>query len=250
MMGTSPSQDLALAEPKVARQLSSAVNTPQGPRVCRDCNVALPIAAFRRTCSTARSATWTSKAARSFIGYQTIPLPWSLHAIDDDGVLHHREFLADGGDAPRRRFAETLIEAFAAFDDPILVYSAYEQTRLKDVAGEYPDLSASLDALITRLVDPLPVVGGAVYFPEFRFSNSIKSVAPALCPGFGYDDLEGVAAGGAASAAFLQLASGYLTIPVDVDHLRSALLEYCHRDNPRYGRVAPGIDTLGASMNG
>jgi hypothetical protein len=109
-------------------------------------------------------------------------------------------------------------------------WTAYEHTRLKELAGEYPDLSASLDALIARLVD--------------------LSVAPALCPGFGYDDLEGVAAGGAASAAFLQLASRYLTSPEDVDHLRSALLEYCHRDNPRYDRVAPGIDTLGASMNG
>ena len=165
-------------------------------------------------------------------------------------VPHHREFLADGGDDPRRRFAGMLIEAFAAFDAPMLVYSAYEQTKLKELAGEYPDLSASLHALIARLVDPLPILGGAVYFPEFRFSNSIKSVAPGLCPGFRYDDLEGVAAGGAASTAFLQLASGYLTIPEDVDPLRSALLEYCHRDNPRYGRVAPGIDTLGASMNG
>ncbi len=116
------------------------------------------------------------------------------------------------------------------------------------MAGEYPYLGASLDAL--RLVDPLPFVGGAVYFPEFRFSNSIKSVAPTLCPGFGYDVLEGVAAGGAASTAFLQLASGYLTSPEEVDPLRSALLEYCHRDNSRYGRVAPGIDMLGASMNG
>ena len=96
----------------------------------------------------------------------------------------------------------------------------------------------------------MSLVGSAVYFPEFRFSNSIKSAAAALCPGFGYDDLEGVAAGGAASAAFLQLASGYLTIPEKVDPLRSALLAYCHRDNPRYGRVAPVVDTLGASING
>ncbi len=226
------------------------MNTPQGPRVCRDCNVALPITVYRQTCSTARSATWTSKAARPFIGYQTVPIQWSLYAIDGDGVPHHREFLADGGDNPRRRFAQTLIEAFAAFDDPILVYSAYEQTRLKELAGEYPGLSAALTALIPRLVDLLPLVGGAVYFPEFRFSNSIKSVTPTLCPDFRYDDLEGVAAGGAGSAAFLQLASGYLTSPEDVDHLRSALLEYCHRDNPRYGRVPPGIDMLGASMNG
>ena len=71
-------------------------------------------------------------------------------------VPHHREFLADGDDNPRRRFAETLIEAFAAFDAPMLVYSAYEQTKLKELAGEYPDLSASLHALIARLVDPLP----------------------------------------------------------------------------------------------
>jgi len=204
------------------------MDTANRPRVCRDCNVALPITAYRQTCSTARSAIWTSKAARPFIGYQTFQ--WSLHAIDDDGVLHRREFLADGGDNPRRRFGETLIEAFAAFDAPLLVSSAYEQTRLKELAGEYPDLSASLDALIARLVDPLPIVGGAVYFPEFRFSNSINSIAPALCPGFGDDDLEGVAAGGAASAAFLQLASGYLTSPEDVDPLRSALLAYCQCD--------------------
>jgi hypothetical protein len=195
------------------------MDTAQGPRVCRDFNVALPIAAYRQTCSPARSATWTSKAASSFIGcqtvlfHQTVLFQWSLHAIDGDGVPHHREFLADGGDNPRRRFAETLIEAFAAFDDTILVYSVYEQIRLKDLAGEYPDLSASLDALIARLVELLPIVRGAVHFPEFRFSNSINSIAPALCPGFSYDDLEGVAAAGAASAAFLQLASAISRVP-------------------------------------
>jgi hypothetical protein len=98
------------------------------------------------------------------------------------------------------------------------------------LASEFPDLNASLHALIIRLVDLLPIVRGAVYFPEFKFSNSIKSVAPALCPGFGYDDLVSVADGGAASAAFLQLASGYLTVPKEVDHLRTALLTYCQRD--------------------
>jgi len=54
---------------------------------------------------------------------------------------------------------------------------------------------------------------------------------PAPCPDFGYDGLEGVA-GGAASAAFLQLASGYLTSLEDVDPLRSALFAYCHRITP------------------
>jgi len=90
---------------------------------------------------------------------------------------------------PRRRRRQSTApirgnadRGLAVFDAPILVYSVYEQTRLKELAGECPDLSAALDALIARLVDLLPFVRGAVYFPEFRFSNSIKSVAKRLVP--------------------------------------------------------------------
>jgi predicted RecB family nuclease len=162
--------------------------------------------------------------------YQTIPFQWSLHTIDGDGVLNHKEFLAEGVNDPRRQFAEMLVDALAWSDDPIIVYSAYEQTRLKELAADFPDLSTALNALIARLADLLPIVRSAVYFPEFGFSNSIKSVAPALCPGFSYDDLDGVADGGAASAAFLQLASGNITHPGEADQLRAALLAYCERD--------------------
>ena len=38
--------------------------------------------------------------------YQTIPFQWSLHTINGDGVLSHKEFLADGVNDPRRQFAE------------------------------------------------------------------------------------------------------------------------------------------------
>jgi hypothetical protein len=73
----------------------------------------------------------------------------------------------------------------------------------------------------------LPIVRDAVYFPEFGFTNSIKSV---LCPGFGYDDLKDIADGGPASAAFLQLASGHVPQLGEADRLRTALLAYCKRD--------------------
>jgi hypothetical protein len=162
--------------------------------------------------------------------YQTIPFQWSLHAIDGEGALHHREFLAESSEDPRRRFAETLIAALAGSDAPILVYSAYEKTRLTELAATFPDLSTRLNGLIDRLVDLLPIVRSSVYLPEFQFSNSIKSVAPALCPDFSYDDLEGVADGGAASAAFLQLASGDLIAPEEVTQIRAGLLAYCERD--------------------
>jgi hypothetical protein len=66
--------------------------------------------------------------------------------------------------------------------------------------------------------------------PPTRSPEDPKSVAPALSPGFGYDDLTGVADGLAASAAFLRLASGNLPAPEEVEQLRAGLLAYCHRD--------------------
>jgi hypothetical protein len=162
--------------------------------------------------------------------YQTIPFQWSLHELASDGTLRHSEFLADADGDPRRAFAETLIQAVSGSDTPIIVYSSYEQTRLANLAGFFPDLADPLNAIIGRLVDLLPIVRTSVYFPAAGFSNSIKAVGPALCPDFTYDDLTDIADGSAASAAFLQLASGHQMQTHDIDRLREALRLYCHRD--------------------
>ena len=162
--------------------------------------------------------------------YQTIPFQWSLHVLAGDGALHHREFLADDDGDPRRPFAETLIAALSGSDAPIIVYSTYEQTRLKELAANFPDLREALTAIIARLVDLLPIVRNGIYFPVAGFSNSIKSVGPALCPDFTYEDLEDIADGATAAAAFLPFASGQLTLPEEVDRLRASLRVYCQRD--------------------
>jgi hypothetical protein len=73
-------------------------------------------------------------------------------------------------------------------------------------------------------------VRSAVYCPAAGFSNSIKSIGPALCPDFTYDDLEEIADGAAASAAFLRMASRSVTDPQEIGRLRSALHLYCQRD--------------------
>jgi hypothetical protein len=162
--------------------------------------------------------------------YQTLPFQWSLHGLAADGSLTYKEYLATGVFDSRRDFSETLIEAVAGSDLPIIVYSAYEQTRLKALALDFPDLALHLQSIIIRLADLLPVVRGAIYHPDFQFSNSIKKVGPALSPGFGYDDLDGIADGSAATAAFVQLASGFISDATEVQRLRSAFLAYCKRD--------------------
>ena len=174
----------------------------------------------------------TSAARPRFPGiapFQAIPYQWSLHAIDADGEQRHAEFLAREPGDPRPAFAESLLAALESDPAPVLVYSSYEETVLRELAGALPALGPRTDALIARLVDLLPVVRDHVYDPAFAGSFSIKSVAPALAPSFSYDGLEGVADGGQASVAIDKLLSGALD-PRAEARLREDLLAYCERD--------------------
>jgi predicted RecB family nuclease len=161
--------------------------------------------------------------------FQQIPFQWSLHAMDAGGHLSHRGFLASSDDDPRRAVARSLLDALGETDWPILVYSAFEGDRLAELARDLPDLAGELDRVQPRLRDLLALVRQHVYHPGFRGSFSLKRVAPALVPGFGYDDLDRVADGGAAVQALERLASGEAG-PEERSRLRGALLAYCERD--------------------
>jgi predicted RecB family nuclease len=78
-------------------------------------------------------------------------------------------------------------------------------------------------------VDLHPIVRNHVYHPGFAGSFSLKAVAPALVPGFGYQDLSAIADGSAAAQGLLRLASGGVD-PAEDQQLREALLAYCERD--------------------
>ena len=68
--------------------------------------------------------------------YQTLPFQWSLHTVAADGALTHAAFLARRHGRPAacvRRDADRCPSTGSGL--PVLVYSAYEQTRL---AGACP----------------------------------------------------------------------------------------------------------------
>ncbi len=174
----------------------------------------------------------TSAARPIFPGttpFQQVPFQWSLHRVDASGALAHAEFLAPAAGDPRRPFAESLLAELARDDSPIHVYSGYEARVLDSVAAAYPDLAAGLAALVARLVDLLEVVRDHVYASRFAGSFSIKRVAPALVPGFGYDDLDGIADGGRAALAIGALLRGTLDAQAEA-RVRAELRAYCARD--------------------
>ncbi len=161
--------------------------------------------------------------------FQPIVCQWSLHHVDANGACTHAEFLADADADPRRAVAESLISALDGRSAPILVYSPFESTVLGGLAEGVPDLAAALGRIRARLFDLLPVVRGGVYAREFLGSYSLKRVAPALVPGFGYADLETLANGGDAALALARLMREQPPAE-ERERLRAALLRYCARD--------------------
>ena len=73
--------------------------------------------------------------------YQRIPFQWSIHHDDGAGEVSHFEFLADGWVDPRREFAETLLTVIESLAGPIIVYSGFEASVLRNLG--IPPLAAA-----------------------------------------------------------------------------------------------------------
>lgn len=167
--------------------------------------------------------------------YEKLPFQWSCHVEKAGGKLEHREFLDVSGAPPMRAFAESLIAALGR-RGPILVYSTFERTILKQLIDRIPDLTDPLDAIIGRLFDVLAVARACYYHPDLNGSWSLKGVLPAIAPELAYDDLE-VQDGGMAQVAYTE-AIHLDTTPERKEAIRQALLRYCKRDTFAVLRVA------------
>ncbi|MBO6011848.1 MAG: DUF2779 domain-containing protein, partial [Oscillospiraceae bacterium] len=164
--------------------------------------------------------------------YDQIPFQYSLHFIErEGGELMHREFLAESGEDPRRAIAERLCEDIPA-DVCVTAYNqAFECSRLKALAEEFPDLAEHLLSVAEHVVDLLvPFRNGWYYNRAMGGSFSIKSVLPAIFPDdpeLDYHNLEGVHNGGEAMTVFPRIKD---MPPEEQAKARRDLLKYCELD--------------------
>ena len=110
-----------------------------------------------------------------------LPFQWSCHIESDIGELVHQEFLDTTGIPPMRGFIESLLRAVGK-SGPIFVYSAFEKSRLNELASRFADLQPAVQQVIERLVDLLPITRQYYYHPDMRGSWSIKAVLPTIAP--------------------------------------------------------------------
>jgi hypothetical protein len=159
--------------------------------------------------------------------WQMITFQWSDHILHENGDLEHREFLHEGTGDPRPRFIQSLIETLGDTGS-IVVYSSFENTRLKELATAYPERATAIAAIQSRIFDLLQTVRTHVRHPDCLGGSSIKVVLPALVKDLSYDGL-GITDGNIASMLYCQAASGALT-EKECATVYADLREYCGTD--------------------
>jgi len=161
--------------------------------------------------------------------YQQIVFQYSLHILDKPGGrLKHQEFLAQTIGDPRIPMIKQLIEKIGTKGDIVVYNKGFETARLNEIASNFPKYEPAIQQMLPRIVDLMaPFQQKLYYTPEMKGSYSIKSVLPALVPGFSYADLE-INQGGDASLAFENLLNE--TNQHMVNKTRQNLLAYCKLD--------------------
>ena len=163
--------------------------------------------------------------------YDHIPFQWSVHVQKTPGSEpEHYEFLHHDTTDPREPFITSLLSVLEKPGTaPILVYSSFESTRLKELSHRFPQYAERIAQVRERLWDLLPVIRNNVYHPRFMGSFSIKYVLPSLIPGMSYENME-VADGTAAGLAYERMTGGGLE-PGERAKVRQSLLDYCRQDS-------------------
>ena len=161
--------------------------------------------------------------------YQNIPFQFSLHVITKPGAMvEHYEFLSEGKDDPRPAFLVKLKQDIGPKGNILVYYAAFEKSRLKELAGAFPEYQEWVESINGRIVDlNVPFRDFSYYHPQQLGSSSLKHVLPALT-NLSYADLE-IGEGTTASLKFMEAV--FNNIPDEEwQKIRTDLLTYCGQD--------------------
>lgn len=161
--------------------------------------------------------------------YQQIPFQFSIHIQESLGAeLTHHEYLHKEQSDPRKNFTERLVDMCGQNGSVIVYNQAFEIARNNELAAEFPEHAAAIEAINTRIIDLLvPFKKRWLYKPEQKSSASIKAVLPAFTD-LSYDGLE-IVNGSEAMLQYGSFLKGRLGGD-DLTTLWSALTEYCKQD--------------------
>jgi len=157
--------------------------------------------------------------------HKHFPVQYSLHILDADGSLHHKEYLERQARLPDR-LVERMQEDFGPTGSVVSWHASFEKTRNREMTERYPDNADFLNSLNDRMVDLEDVFKTDYVDARFDGSTSIKKVLPVVCPHLDYKELE-VQDGASAMEAWQRMINA---APDEAEKIAADLLKYCERD--------------------
>lgn len=174
--------------------------------------------------------------------YMQMPFQYSLHIMQKDGALAHKEHLGDERIDPREDLVIQMLNDITDTGSIMAYNMAFEKRMIKEMAAAYPAYSKQLLQLLERFVDLLdPFRKLGYYHPDFNGSFSIKSVLPALFPNdpeLDYKALN-IQHGGMAMDTFANLHK--LKDSEKREQIMNDLLAYCRLDTLAMVRICQKI---------
>lgn len=171
--------------------------------------------------------------------YAQMPFQYSLHILQEDGTLEHKEFLGDENSDPRRELSLQMLQDITPTGSIVAYNQSFEQTQIKSLAVACKDLSDKLLALNERFIDLAhPFQYKHYYHPNFQGKYSIKIVLPTLFPNddaLDYKKLGSIQNGGDAMETFANL--HLLEDKTQVADIKKDLLAYCRLDTLAMVRI-------------
>lgn len=157
--------------------------------------------------------------------HKHFPVHYSLHILEHDGSLKHREYLERQPRLPKQ-LIEQMQDDIGEPGSIVSWHASFEKTQNREMAVMFPDKEPFLLDINERMMNLEDVFKTAYVDARFEGSTSIKKVLPAVCPRLNYDDLE-VKDGSLAMEAWQRMINA---APDEAEKIANDLLKYCERD--------------------
>ena len=165
--------------------------------------------------------------------YQQIPFQYSIHVEHNDDKYEHKEFLGNPKNDPREELILQLLKHIEGTSS-VIVYSSFEESRIKELARDFPKYSVKLLAIIPRIKDFEDLFIKRYYYSyKFKKKYSIKKVMQLLVPKMEnrYVDLKNAKKVSCGEEAILACKELFIEKnPEKIKAIRKELLDYCELD--------------------
>lgn len=170
--------------------------------------------------------------------YQQMVFQYSLHIVNKDGTILHKEYLETEKGDPSRNLIRKLSNDIGPTGTVASWNKTFEMGRNEDMARLYPEYSEFLKSVNSRMVDLADFINKEMYIhPEFLGSWSIKNVLPVLVPDLSYKKLK-VNKGDQAMLVWWELVNS------ESKEKAKDLLEYCGLDTLAMVKIWEKLKTL------